>query len=328
MKSMTLTKQQQLNYLHQIQKLQQLNVLKDDLHLTYQYRNRNKATSNIHTLQDKIHQEIADNVLDSGYVSTTEIDSILQNHNVSQTINEIINEALINERRRIHKDESRYVDAAVDKHSQEFSRFLDNRIKREANRLVEKVIVIEGQALDNGATTQEVRQKVNEYVHTHGKARTRNIIRDAVHSQEANISFIKALNEEWRYKVWMNGHSKSGVREWHKSKNIIPVPIDEPFEIYGPYGMKKSMFPGDLNSGAENVANCHCWLRYTNNKPKGFGGHYTIPESSYLNKDTKTINVRLHQGLQNSREKIVSAASNVKTTIRNVGSSIRNIFKL
>ena len=27
------------------------------------------------------------------------------------------------------------------------------------------------------------------------------------------------------------------------------------------------MYPGDLNGVAENVANCRCWLRYTNSKP-------------------------------------------------------------
>ena len=325
---MTLTKQQQLNYLHQIQKLQQINVIKDDLHLTYQYRNRNKATNNIHTLQDKIHDEIANNVLDGGYVSTVEIDSILQEHNVTQTVDEIINETLINERKRIHHDESRYVDHAVEKHINKYSQFLDNRIRIEANRLVDKVIIIEGKAIENGATPAEARQQVQEYLKSHGKARTRNIIKDAIHSQESNISFINALNEEWRYKVWMNGRSKSGVREWHKAVKIAPVPIDEPFEIYGPYGRKESMFPGDLNSGAENVANCKCWLRYTNHRPKGLGGTYTIPESSYLNKDTRTINVRLREGLQGASEKIVSTAKNVQTKIKDVSSSIRNRFKL
>ena len=297
-----------------MQKLRQFNVLKDDIHLTYQYRNRNKAKANVHTLQDKIQEEIAEMVLDTGYVSTYEIDEILLDNNVSQTVDEIIEETLTKERKRIHKDESRYVDAAVDKHIDKYSQFLDNRIKTEARRLVDKVIIIEGQAIENGATPAEARQQVKDYVATHGKARTKNIIKDAVHSQECNISFIQAL-DEYRYKVWMNGRSKSGTREWHKARNITPVPIDEPFEIYGPYGKKLSMYPGDLDSGAENVANCKCWLRYTNRKPSGLGKTYNIPETSYLH--DRSTGERIKNTFSNIRSKVTGKIKDVSSTIRN-----------
>ncbi len=116
---MTLTRQQQLNYLYKIQKLQQITVLKDDIHLTYQSRNRKRATSNIHTIQDKIHREIAENTLNSGYVTPKEIDNILQEHNVGQKVDDIISDTLQRERKRINKTPTRYVDAAVEKHSNE-----------------------------------------------------------------------------------------------------------------------------------------------------------------------------------------------------------------
>jgi hypothetical protein len=125
---------------------------------------------------------------------------------------------------------------------------MKNRLTIEAQRIIDKAIVIEGQALEKCATPEQARQQVKEYARSHGKARTKNMIQDAVHSQECNISFIKAIEDEFRYKVWMNGRSKSGTREWHISSKIAPVPIDEYFDIYGPYGHKQSMYPGDLGS--------------------------------------------------------------------------------
>jgi hypothetical protein len=128
----------------------------------------------------------------------------------------------------------------------------------------------------------------------------------------------------------MNGRSKSGVRAWHVSEKISPVPIDEYFEIYGPSGKALAMYPGDLGSGAENVANCRCWLRYTNNRPSGLGGQtvFNVPESSYLNSDTRKTTVRIREAFSNIGEKVSSTASNVKSKLSDVGSSIRNRFKL
>ena len=63
------TKQQQLKYLQQMQNLNKFAILKDDIHLTYQYRNRNKTRNTIHKLQDDIQNEIVDLVLDGDYPS-------------------------------------------------------------------------------------------------------------------------------------------------------------------------------------------------------------------------------------------------------------------
>lgn len=323
------TKQQQLQYLHQMQNLNKFAILKDDIHLTYQYRNRNKTRNTIHTLQDDIQNEIVDRVLEGEYPSRNEIQTIQNDFNFDKRVEDAMENLLQNERKRIHKDHSNFIDHVVDTHTQQYTHFMKNRLNIEAKRVIDKAIIIEEKALDNGATTAEARQRVKKYVQNHGKARTKNIIQDAVHSQECNISFIKAIEDEWRYKVWMNGHSKSGTRAWHLSDKIDPVPIDEYFEIYGPSGKALSMYPGDLGSGAENVANCHCWLRYTNRRPSGLKGQtvFNVPESSYLNQDTRKINVRIREAIQNVGNRVSSTASQVKTKVSDIGSSIRNKFK-
>ena len=325
------TKQQQLQYLHQIQKLQQLNILKDDIHLTYQYRNRNHARATIHNLQDDIQNEVVNRVLDGDYPTRTEIKRIQRDNNFDARVEEAIDNLLVNERKRIHKEESKFIDHVVETHTNQYTQFMKNRITIEANRIIDKAIIIEGQALENGATPTEARHAVKEYAKTHGKARTKNMIQDAVHSQECNVSFIRAIEEEWRYKVWMNGRSKSGTRAWHIASKIAPVPIDEYFDIYGPSGHQISMYPGALGSGAVTVANCRCWLRYTNHRPSGLGmkqSKFNVPESSYLNTDTRKISVRLKETFSNMRSNTSSTASKVKSKLSDVGNSIRNRFKL
>ena len=324
------TKQQQLRYLHQMQKLNQLAILKDDIHLTYQYRNRNKTRITIHNLQDDIQKEIVERVLDGDYPSNNAIRRIQRDNNFDKRVEDAMDTLLVNERKRIHKDESKFIDHVVETHTQQYTQFMKNRITIEARRAIDKAIIIEGQALEKGATPAEARQQVKDYIETHGKARTKNMIQDAVHSQECNVSFIKAIEDEWRYKVWMNGRSKSGTREWHIASKITPVPIDEYFEIFGPSGRALAMYPGDLGSGAENVANCHCWLRYTNHRPAGLGGQtvFQAPPSSYLNSDTRKVTVRLRETFNNIKGSVSNTASNVKTKVANVGNSIRNRFKL
>lgn len=323
------TKQQQLKYLYQLQQLEKFAILKDDIHLTYQYRNRNKTKDKIHNLQDDIHNEITDRVLNGDYPSNNEIQRIQRENNFDTRVENAMDELLQNERKRIHKEESRFIDHVVETHTQQYTNFMKNRISIESRRLIDKVIIIEGQALENGASPEQAKQAVKDYVKTHGKARTKNMIQDAVHSQECNVSFIKAIEDEWRYKVWMNGHSKSGTRAWHISDKIAPVPIDEYFEIYGPHGKALAMYPGDLGSGAENVANCHCWLRYTNNRPSGLGMQrvFNVPESSYLNTDTRKISVRIKDAFSNVRSNVSETASKVKTKISDVGNSIRDRFR-
>lgn len=331
------TKQQQLEYLRKLQQIQKLYVLKDDVHLTYIYRNRKKATHDVHTLQDKIQKEIVQRTLDGDYQNTNDIRQIERQHNLNETVNNIVSETLDKERMRIHRNESKFIDKVVEDHTAQYTKFLTNRLSTEARRIGDKVILIEGQALTNGATPEQARKAVWEYAETHGKARTRNIIKDAIHSQECNISFINAIADEYTYKVWMNGRSKGKTREWHKARNIIPVKLDEPFEIYGPYGRKEAMYPGDLNAGAENVANCRCWLRYTNHVPAMYGQpapqtKYNIPKTSYLhNRDgTTSSNFNLRQKVQNTANKVSSTISSttnsIKTKVKDIGKGLRSRF--
>lgn len=325
------TKQQQLQYLQQMQKLNKFAILKDDIHLTYQYRNRNHARNTIHRLQDDIQNEVVNRTLDGNAPTGNEIRRIQRDNNFDARVEQAIDDLLVNERKRIHKQESKFIDHVVETHTQQYTQFMKNRLTIEANRIIDKALIIEGQALENGATPEQARKAVFDYAKTHGKARTKNMIQDAVHSQECNVSFIKAIEDEWRYKVWMNGRSKSGTRAWHIASKITPVPIDEYFDIYGPSGHQVSMYPGDLGSGAENVANCKCWLRYTNNRPSGLGMNqrvFKVPESSYLNTDTRKVTVRIRETFSNIGNRVSSTTSQVKNKISDVTSSIKNRFKL
>lgn len=314
------TQQQQLTYLKKIQTLQQVNVLKDDIHLTYKYRNRNKAINKAQTLQDKIINTIIDEAI-SGNTSPVE---------VTNTVNDIITSTLHTERKRIHNDPSRYVDYAVESHSQKYSEILTNRINIEAAKLETKIESEIRSGIHEGLSEEQLRQELKSKYGETGKKRIKNIIKDSIHSQESNISFIKAINEDWRYKVWCNGNKRGNTRAWHIAKYIEPVPIDEPFIINGPRGRKESMFPGDLNSGAENVANCKCYLRYTNNRPSGLRQRsFNIPNTSYLNNDnTLSFTSRIKQKVQDVSDRVSSSiADNIKTSIKDVSSRIRNRFK-
>jgi len=117
----------------------------------------------------------------------------------------------------------------------------------------------------------------------------------------------------------MNGRSKGKTRAWHKAILIAPVPIEDYFNIYGPYGHKESMYPGDLYSGAENVANCKCWLRYTNRRPEALDKpktSFNIPNTSYLssqNNQYSTIN--------NSESRL----NKIKTKVMHIRSSVNKI---
>lgn len=317
------TKQQQLAYLKKIQTLHQFNVLKDDIHLTYKYRNRNKAIDKAHRLQDKIINAIIDEAV---YGNTSPVE-------VTNTVNDLITNTLNTERNRIHHDQSRFVDHAVEAHSQKYSEILNNRINIEAVKLETKIESEIRSGIHEGLSEDQLRKELQSKYGETGKKRIQNIIKDSIHSQECNISFIQAINEDWRYKVWCNGNKRGNTRAWHIAKYISPVPIDEPFIINGPRGKKESMFPGDLNSGPENVANCKCYLRYTNNRPSGLRQtSFNVPSTSYLNRDnTQSFTSRIKQGVQNVSDRVSSAiadtTSNIKTSIKDVSSRIRKRFK-
>jgi len=71
--------------------------------------------------------------------------------------------------------------------------------------------------------------------------------------------FVDAKSLGKRSKKW-NAIIDGNEREWHNEANGMVVPIDEPFEVGG----ELMMYPLDtsLGAGADNIANCRCWLTY------------------------------------------------------------------
>ena len=277
------TYQQRLAYAKRIQQLQQAVVIKDNIHLTYKYKNQNKAIANAHSLQDKIIKSIVDNAVSGNADSIKNIDS---------QVEKLLTTTLENERKRIHNKKDHYIDNAVEQNSAKYSKILTNRINQEAFKLESKIESEIRSGIHKKLTEAETRQELlNKYGDT-GKARIKNIIRDSIHTNESNISFIDALSKGYNYKVWMNGRGKGKTRPWHKANIITSVPIEEYFDIYGSYHAQL-MYPGDLYGGAENVANCRCWLRYTNKIPENLKKKTTFNVNpSYQNIWDKTKNIK------------------------------------
>lgn len=313
------TYQQRLEYARKLKRLHELYVIKDNIHLTYKYKNQNKAIHNAHSLQDKIINSIID---DAVYGNANAI------KNIDSTIEKLMTSTLENERKRIHHQNDKYVNRAVELNSERYTKILTNRINTEAIKLERKIESELRSGVHNGLSEAQTRKALHEKYQDTAKARIRNIIRDGIHTNESNISFINALNEGYNYKIWMNGRSKGKTRAWHKAKLIAPVPIEDYFDIYGPYGHKESMYPGDLYSGAENVANCRCWLRYTNRRPERLGQKQTvfnISQTSYLNSSNNQRKNPFGEGVK------VKPIETIKTTIshntKNLSSKIKNVSK-
>ncbi len=314
------TYQQRLEYARKLKRLHELYVIKDNIHLTYKYKNQNKAIHNAHSLQDKIINSIID---DAVYGNANAI------KNIDSTITELMTSTLENERKRIHREDNRYVNRAVELNSEKYTKILTNRINTEAIKLQTKIESELHSGIHNSLTEAQTRKALHEKYQDTAKARIKNIIRDGIHTNESNISFINALNEGYNYKVWMNGRSKGKTRAWHKAKLITPVPIEDYFDIYGSYHAQL-MYPGDLNGGAENVANCRCWLRYTNRRPESLSKTpktYNIPNTSYLspqNKPTLTGNIisTLTKPIKTIKTTIATNTKKVTSKIKRIGKNI------
>lgn len=319
------TYQQRLEYARKLKRLHDLYVIKDNIHLTYKYKNQNKAIHNAHSLQDKIINSIID---DAVYGNANAI------KNIDSTIEKLMTSTLENERKRIHHQKDKYVNRAVELNSERYTKILTNRINTEAIKLERKIESELRSGVHNGLSESQTRNVLQEKYQDTAKARIRNIIRDAIHTNESNISFINALNEGYNYKIWMNGRSKGKTRPWHKAKLIAPAPIEDYFDIYGSYPAQ-SMYPGDLYSGAENVANCKCWLRYTNRRPEALGktpNTYNIPNTSYLSPQNKTrTNVNnesiLAKPIENIKTRISNTNKKVTSKIKKIGKKITSKIK-
>lgn len=315
-----LNNKQQLEYLLRIRKIREVMVVKDNIHLTYKYKNRNQAFKQVENLQDKIINHVIDDVL---YGNVGEL------KNIEKTTSKIINDTLVNERKRIHRIDDRFINHAVKSNTEMYSKFFNNRLN---NIKYSLQLRIEEELRKNNIknlSDSEIRKILSEKYADTGKARLKNIVKDSIHTNESNISFIQALNEGYSYKVWMNGRSKGKTRAWHRARIITSVPIDEYFDIYGSYHAEL-MYPGDLNGGAENVANCRCWLRYTNRTPSNLKkkSSFNIHPNSYLyGKNNGGIKQNALKVTSKIKNKITRTISNIGNTIKNTGSKITEKVK-
>lgn len=132
------------------------------------------------------------------------------------------------------------------------------------------------------------------------------IIGDAIHTNTNALALEEALNMNYGYKIWMNGRSRGKSRAWHRAKLINGVEIDEPFEIYGSY-KAYMMYPGDLAGGAENVANCHCYLDYTDSKPDNY------KKSSRSNSGSKSSRTTNKDKVKNSLTNLIPTTNKPQT---------------
>ena len=258
--------QQQLQRLIQLYRLRDLYILKDNIGLEFNHMHYNKPARKIdHVFNKALKEEIA-NVVD-GTGSNVKTVKELKN---------IIPEALKQQQKTLVKNPDRFIKHAVKSNSKDYGKILQNRVKKETHNLTAKIEQERIKTTYEGLLDNKLKKELYRNLKGKVAARPKNIVKDALHTNQSNIGFIKALNEGYLYKEWMNGRKimmrggtkKSRTRPWHRASIIDTVPVDEYFDIYGSYHAQL-MYPGDLNGGAENVANCRCWSRYTNTKPTG-----------------------------------------------------------
>ena len=304
----------------QVVKLRKLMILKDNPAFTYQHSNRKQAISRVHSLQDKIVEAAVDNQV---YGNS---DSV--NH--QKTVEQTISDALENDRKRVYKsDDNRYINTAVKLNTEKYSEILNNRLNIESVKLEAKIEEEIRKSKYNGLSEAEIKKRLTSEFGDVAKLRTANIIRDALHTNEVNIGFIHALENGFQYKVWNNGRGKGKVRAWHRARFISSVSIDEPFDIFGSYHAEM-MYPGDLNGGAENVANCKCWLSYTNNVPSNFKSKssFNIPPTSHLHgKNKRSSNQNTLKTTSKIKNKITRTISTIGNKIKNTGYKITEKVK-
>ena len=254
-----MTNRELLTYALKAQRLHEVLVLKDDIHLQYKYKNINRARNQAATFQDKI----IDAVIEDAVTGTSDP---IRKSTVNKMVENIIDTNLRNDTRRIsYGIPERAVEAAVSNSSNRYQFILGKRIREEIPNLQSKIDDYINSKNLSKLSEAELTNKLKAEYGDHAQKRIQNIIKDSFHTNECNLSWIKAIYDGYSYKIWNNGRTKR-TRVWHKAKFIKSVPIDETFDIFGSYPARM-MYPGDLNGGAENVANCKCWLSYSNRPP-------------------------------------------------------------
>lgn len=270
---------ERLQYALYLQRLHDLFVIKENIAFEYQHKNYNKAAKQIDIAVDKMLHDNVVNAVD-GTVSLKD-----------PKLDHIIEEALTGQQNMLVKNPDHYIRNAVEQNTKQFSNFLQNRIEKENYSLQKKIQEEYDKRKNEKISDEQLKKEIKEKFLEHGRKRAKNIVKDALHTNQAHMSWVSS-REGYKYKVWMNGQSKSGVRYWHVRSKIQPVEIDDFFDIYGPTGHASMMYPGDLNGGAENVANCRCWLYYTNIAPSNLKPRGTIqvnPNVNLTNENKETF---------------------------------------
>lgn len=291
---------ERLQYALYLQRLHDLFVVKENIAFEYQHKNFNKAAAQIDKVVD---QCLHDNIL-----NTVEGTVTLKNPKVDH----VITEALTSQQKMLVKRPDRFMEKAVMDNTKQFSNFLQNRIEKENYSLQRKIDEEYRKKKYSKMPEAEAKKLIKEKFQGHARKRAKNIVRDALHTNQSHMSWINGIQGDYKYKVWMNGQGKGRVRPWHRARLIDPVEIDDYFDIYGSSHVQM-MYPGDLNGGAENVANCRCWLYYTNIAPRNL-------------KPRGTIQINQNVTLENDNRETFSANTEKKglfTKIKNKLSGIR-----
>lgn len=264
-----------LQYALYLQRLHELFVIKENIAFQYQNAHYNKAAEQI----DKVVDKCLDNNIKAVVDGT---------HNLeTPNLDHVISQALTSQQKMLVKTKDKYIQNAVEQNTKEFTRFIQNRIEKENYSLQAKIQKEYEKKKYKGMPEEEAKKLISEKFKESARKRSKNIVKDALHTNQSQISWTYNVNNGMKYKVWMNGQSKSRVRYWHVRSKIQPVEIDDFFDIYGPTGHARMMYPGDLNGGAENVANCKCWLHYTNIAPSNLKKKGTIQINPNVNSENK-----------------------------------------
>ena len=289
-----------LQYALYLQRLQDLFVIKENIAFEYQHANQNRAEAQIDKAVDKMLQDNVVNIVDG----TTSLEKPNLDH--------VITEALSRQQKMLMKNPDRYVQNAVEQNTKHFTNILQSRIEKENYSLQRKIEEEYRKKKYNDMSEAEAKRLITEKFQDHGRKRAKNIVKDALHTNQSHMSWV-SNREDYKYKVWMNGQGKGKVRNWHIASKIDPVEIDDFFDIFGPKDHAQMMYPGDMNGGAENVANCRCWLRYTNIAPSNL-------------KPRGTIQVNPNVNLENENAITFSANTENKGFLTKIREKIRNRF--
>ena len=260
-----------LQYALYLQRLHELFVIKENIAFQYPNAHYNKAAEQI----DKVVDKCLDNNIKAVVDGT---------HNLeTPNLDHVITGALSSQQKMLVKTDDKYIQNAVEQNTKEFTNFIQNRIEKENYSLQAKIQKEYEKKKYQDMSEEQAKKLIRQKFQDSARKRSKNIVKDALHTNQSQISWTYNVNNGMKYKVWMNGQSKSGVRYWHIKSKIQPVEIDDFFDIFGPTGHARMMYPGDLNGGAENVANCKCWLYYTNIAPSNLKKKGTIQINPNVN---------------------------------------------